>query len=137
MVPRNIRLNNPGNIRHGAPWQGMAAQQPDSEFIKFKTPEYGIRAIVKILRTYKRRDHDGLLTVREIISQWAPPSENKTPEYIKNICSWTGFTPEYPLDPMNTEDCCKLIPAIIRQESGLVSQYSAEVIKAGVQLGQA
>ena len=27
--PRGIRLNNPGNIRHGDNWRGMAPDQPD------------------------------------------------------------------------------------------------------------
>ena len=136
MLPRNLRLNNPGNIRHGQPWQGQADDQPDPAFVKFKSPAWGIRAMVKIWRTYKRRDSDGKLTVAELVGQWAPPSENKTPEYIKNVCTWTGFSPEYSFDPMSQEDCCKLVPAVVRQESGLVCQYTRDEILEGVKLGQ-
>jgi hypothetical protein len=29
LEPRGIRLNNPGNLRHGDKWQGMVDDQPD------------------------------------------------------------------------------------------------------------
>ena len=46
MSVRGIRNNNPGNIRIGAPWQGLMArgdmtaiQRSEREFCVFETPE--------------------------------------------------------------------------------------------------
>ena len=80
---RGIRNNNPGNIEKSKnnKWQGMAESQPDKRFITFTSPEWGIRAIARILINYK--DKYDLDTVKKIISRWAPPSENNTGAYVK------------------------------------------------------
>ena len=52
---RGERNNNPGNIRHGSKWQGLSAQQTDPSFCQFVSPEYGIRAIYKLLQTYQKK----------------------------------------------------------------------------------
>ena len=41
-IPRGIRNNNPGNIRHGNDWQGISKEQPDPAFCTFVSPEYGL-----------------------------------------------------------------------------------------------
>lgn len=131
-LPKAIRLNNPGNIeRDGDKWQGMAPDQPDDRFIKFVTPEYGIRAIVKIWMSYRRRDKD-VLTVAEVVHQWAPPSENKTDKYVQNVCQFADVTPGTEV-LFTAEFLGKLIPAFVRQEAGYCP-YSQDVIKAGVKL---
>src|SRR3546814_17442973 len=88
MIPRVIRLNNPGNIEHGAPWEGLDPRNRDPRFCGFVSPEYGIRAIVRVLITYydKRRARDGsrIDTVREIVERWAPAGENNTEAYAKH-----------------------------------------------------
>ena len=67
--PRGIRNRNPGNIDRGRDrWQGMADDQsPDPRFVVFTEAEWGIRAIVRVLRSY--RDRHGLETVRAIVSR--------------------------------------------------------------------
>lgn len=83
MSSRGIRNNNPGNIRKSAVrFQGLAAAQPDSAFWTFSGPEWGLRAMAKILMTYEGR---GVDTVREIISTWAPPNENNTGAYVEAV----------------------------------------------------
>ena len=49
-LPRGIRNNNPGNIRHGANWQGLnpKGRDIDSAFCVFTAPIYGIRALAKV-----------------------------------------------------------------------------------------
>lgn len=32
-IARGERNNNPGNIRHGAKWQGLASTQTDKDFL--------------------------------------------------------------------------------------------------------
>lgn len=53
-IARGERNNNPGNIRHGSKWQGLSAEQTDKDFCQFISPEYGIRAIYKLLQTYQK-----------------------------------------------------------------------------------
>lgn len=48
-LPRGIRNNNPGNIRHGANWLGLNpnGRNIDSAFCVFESPFFGIRALAK------------------------------------------------------------------------------------------
>ena len=41
MTTRGIRNHNPGNIRHGEQWQGLAKEQTDPSFCVFISNEYG------------------------------------------------------------------------------------------------
>jgi len=67
-----VRNNNPANIRRGSTkWQGESAVQTDAAFVQFITPEYGIRALSKVLDTYASKY--GLNTVSGIINRFAPP----------------------------------------------------------------
>lgn len=126
MVPRGIRNNNPGNIRHGADWRGMRAEQTDPAFVQFETPEYGIRALARVLRTYENR---GLRTIRQIISRWAPPEENDTEAYIQAVAKAVGVTPNQPLETV--VHLPKLIMAIIAHENGRMP-YTDEQIARGI-----
>ena len=93
---RGIRNNNPGNIEKGARWKGLAKQQLDSRFATFVNPLWGIRAMGRILRSYRRR---GVKTVAQIINVWAPSHrtdgtfENHTKAYIDRVCHITGWEP--------------------------------------------
>ena len=114
---RGLRNCNPLNIRRVASteWIGQARLQTDRKFVKFDSMEWGIRAACCILRTYARRY--GAVCVADIISRWAPPSENNTEQYIRNVCLWTGFGGRQHL----TEgDWPLLIKAMARQECGVL-----------------
>ena len=97
MTPRNIRNNNPLNIRRSKDkWQGLDAKQSDSSFFKFESMEMGWRAAFVILtKTYYHKYR--LFTIRKIISRWAPPAENDTEAYIKRVSDLTGIDPDEPL----------------------------------------
>lgn len=126
---RGIRNNNPGNIRHakGTQWQGASAEQTDPAFVQFIAPEWGIRAMAKILRNYASR---GIVTVSGIISTWAPATENDTASYIAAVSNSLGVAPGKPL---TSEDYAPLIAAIIKHENG-TQPYPFELIKKGVAL---
>jgi len=128
--PRGIRLNNPGNIRHGRDqWLGMSSEQPDNSFIYFESPEYGIRAMVRILQSYARR---GVVSIKQIISTWAPPVENDTESYIKSVSDRLQIDKDYPLD-LGSDDLPRLIAAIIQHENGR-QPYDADTIYRGIEL---
>ncbi len=58
-------------------------QKGETRFCVFRSPEWGIRALVKIIQTYERKY--SLDTVRGIINRWAPPVENDTGSYISQV----------------------------------------------------
>ena len=97
MIARGIRNNNPLNIRRSKDqWQGMKKTQSDSSFCQFETFEDGWRAaFVLLTRTYYQKM--GLGTIRAIVSRWAPPGENNTEAYIRNVSRLTGIGPDEPL----------------------------------------
>jgi hypothetical protein len=89
---RGIRNNNPGNIRHGSQWMGLATQQTDKDFAQFIHMRYGIRALIKLLRTYRSKHK--LTTVRGIIGRWAPPNENDTNAYVQAVARALSVSPD-------------------------------------------
>ena len=98
-TPLGLRNNNPLNIRKvpGTHWKGELPQSSSpsrggregSPFCHFTTLEHGIRAAYQILDTYRRKYH--AVCIEDIISRWAPPSENNTEAYIRSVCTLTGF----------------------------------------------
>ena len=131
MSARGIRNNNPGNIRKGEKWKGLSEHQTDSSFCIFVSPEYGIRALVKILLTYYKKYQ--LNTVKKIISRYAPPSENLTAAYIQSVANQLGVRSDEPLDVASPAVLMVLLRAIIRHENG-EQPYSDEQLLEGIYL---
>ncbi|HEY3982499.1 structural protein [Cedecea sp.] len=133
--PRGIRNNNPGNIRWGDDWKGLvpAAQRTDKSFCQFVKPEYGIRAMIVILRNYQRKH--GLNTVSGIINRWAPTSENDTQAYISSVAQATGVSPDQRVDTRDSRLMMKLVQAIIKHENGS-QPYAFDVLVRAVSLAE-
>lgn len=131
--PRGIRNNNPGNIRWGDDWKGLVPkeQRTDKSFCQFVTPEYGIRAMVIILRNYQRKH--GLSTISGIIKRWAPPNENNTQAYIDSVAKVTGAAPDQRIDTGDSRFMMKLLQAIIWHENG-VQPYGFDVFVKALEL---
>lgn len=129
--PRGIRNNNPGNIeRNGIAWQGMAADQSsDSRFVVFESPEYGIRALGKVLDTYYY--HHGLHTVAGMVSRYAPGSENDTESYIRSVADRLGVGAEEALSWPGQK--AAMVAAIIKHENGL-QPYDLAMIDYGISI---
>lgn len=91
-TPRGIRNNNPLNIRKGNNWKGERPVQHDRSFEEFTSMEAGIRAAFIIIRNYMT-GYDGrvkpLTCIDDIIRRWAPPSENRTEDYIRFVSAKT------------------------------------------------
>lgn len=133
-VPRGIRQNNPGNIRHGEHWQGLAPEQPDPDFARFVSPVWGLRAMCRVLIQYQKRHNRR--TVNEIIGRWAPPTENDTMAYQRSVAVALGVLPDEPIDVSRPDTMRALVKAIIRHENGM-QPYEDSVIdeamkKAGI-----
>jgi len=116
-TPRGLRNNNPGNIRISKiHWIGEADAQPDPDFVTFSAPEYGIRAVCKILLSYQADDR--CQTIRQLISRWAPPNENDTGAYVDAVSRACGLGPDDPTCVRQASVMTPLVEAIIRQETG-------------------
>lgn len=115
-LPRGIRNNNPLNIRIGNVWLGEVMNPTDKSFEQFVQMEYGIRAGFVILRRYIRRY--GFNTISEIVSRWAPSSENNTAAYVSRVSQLTGIAPDLPLKFEDKPTMVALVDAMIQVECG-------------------
>lgn len=69
---------------------GEADVCTDFEFEQFQSMIYGLRAGFVLLRRYIERYN--LRTISQIVSRWAPPSENATQLYIDYVCEQVGIS---------------------------------------------
>lgn len=129
---RGERNNNPGNIERTTDnWQGMSADQSgDPRFIVFDAPEYGIRALGKLLKNYQAQ---GLNTIETIINRYAPGTENDTRAYINHVAQIMQFAPDYPLDLNDPAQLNLLVQAVITHENGR-NVYAQDTINTGISL---
>jgi len=127
-LPRGIRNKNPGNIKLGTNWDGLADEQSDPVFCVFKEAVWGIRALMRILLTY-RFTHNRK-NIDSIIKRWAPPSENDTDAYIVFVSKKMGIEPMEIIDN-SIEAYLPLVKAIIQMENGM-QPYDDELIVEGM-----
>lgn len=136
---RPSRNNNPANIRvvPNQKWLGSmpVGTRGESSFVVFTNPEYGIRALLKILITYMTKR--GCTTTLSIIERYAPVSDgNNTSRYYDMVNSialteyetvlpvdWSTYYPCVPCG--TTHHLCVLAAAMIRVESSQWWQVSA------------
>ncbi|MEQ5135844.1 structural protein [Providencia alcalifaciens] len=130
-MTRGIRNNNPGNIDYNPAnkWQGQLPMDKviEPRFCRFESPEYGIRALMKLLSTYHKK---GFNTVSKMISRWAPPNENVTQNYINGVAKILGVTTNEVIDPRDKLIAIKLAKAIIQHENGVQPYNDAMFEKA-------
>lgn len=100
-------------------------------FAKFSTPEYGIRAMYQLLKTYARKYNAD--TVQEIVTRYAPSHENKTDKYIEHVCEWAGLRPDEVIRLDDPDVAVPLLRAMIRQENGYCP-YTDETIRKAMTL---
>lgn len=115
-LPRGIRNNNPLNIRIGNAWVGEVMNPTDTQFEQFTDMIYGLRAGFVLIRRYMERYH--LRTIREIVSRWAPRSENFTDRYIEKVCCITGIQADTLLSFWDKSTMCRLVNAMVLVECG-------------------
>ena len=129
-MTRGMRNNNPLNIRRvvGTSWKGeIVSPIEDKQFVQFTSLTYGLRAAFCILRTYRNKHH--AVCIEDIITRWAPPTENDTHKYILDVCKLTGFGGKERLTENNWP---QLVKAMARIESGM--NLTEEQIQQAFQL---
>lgn len=98
---RAQRNHNPGNIvygtfatHHGATGEDRDGIHPgEPGFAVFPDDMIGFRALASLLAAPRYNK----LTIREAIYIYAPPEDNDTAAYIRNICEMTGLRPTDPI----------------------------------------
>ncbi len=138
MESRGIRNNNPLNIRRDLRnrWRGEKPNpspslgRVDREFCQFTAMKWGLRAAVRLMENYVKK---GAQTPRQIISRWAPPSENDTASYVRKACKRAGLDPDFPV--LFWADLRKLIKAMAWIESRY-NPSDGELEEARETLGQ-
>lgn len=102
--------NNPGNLRFAGQ---SGAQQGQGGFAKFDSPAAGFSALVKQVKTDAGRG----LSLASFISKFAPPSENDTTQYIKQVATSLGISPTTPISKV---DAVKVAKAMAKKESSSI-----------------
>lgn len=119
----------------------MGKEQTDKLFVQFENMAYGYRAAWKILQTYYERIciQNKDFTVRNIISRWAPPTENDTEAYIMNVLKMASIGgKEKLLPPSNVLSygrLSRMVSAMTVIECGIsIREVEAAAIAQGYKL---
>ena len=76
---------------------GTYSTPSGGEFVEYESPEYSFRAADRVLTTYGR--DQGINTIRDAISRYAPPSDdNPTENYIDFVSKQSGIDPDQEID---------------------------------------
>lgn len=117
-MSRGLRNCNPGNIRQSrSNFKGEVRPSRDSAFKQFESMAYGYRAMFVLLNSYHKRY--GLTTIREMISRWAPPTENFTEGYIRFVSERTGIAADAEVDSRSERDMIPIVAAMSEIENGV------------------
>lgn len=117
-LPRGLRNKNPLNIKKSENrWKGKVTPSTDKVFEQFEHPLWGIRAAFIIVRTYLSSKYR-CKTVADVISRFAPSSENNTAAYVRAVCQRSGISPTELLHFNDKDQMCRLLYAMAWHENG-------------------
>lgn len=105
---RAWRNNNPGNIRPGKFSRSVGGIGSAGGFAVFPDEQTGMLAIKKLLLTNNYKN----LTVAGAISRWAPPSENNTAGYQRQVARLTGLSISRKISELSSEELTRVANAI-------------------------
>ena len=105
---RAWRNTNPGNIRYSEFSRRMGAIGEAGGFAVFPDEETGMRAIRELLRS----ESYNKLTVAGAISRYAPPSENNTSAYHRQIQKLTGLSINKRMSDLSDAELSRVANAI-------------------------
>lgn len=119
--PLSVRNNNPGNLRY----VGQEGASPgEGGFARFETPEAGMEAM---RRQIELDTQTRGMNLGQFLNKYAPPSENKTGNYIQFVSQKTGLDPN---QPVPAEKIAAIQAAMIEMEGGPRSVAAFKVASA-------
>ena len=115
--PRSVRNNNPGNISDGPFARSMPGYAgSDGRFAIFQSTEHGFGAMDQLLSSYGSK---GLVTPTQIISRWAPASDNNNVgAYAGTVAKQMGIGPNDAIDMSDPNARRQLSMAMASVEGG-------------------
>lgn len=119
-LARGIRNNNPGNLVYtNNAWIGKIPYSKNTDdgkkFEQFTELKYGIRAmLIDILGDIGK----GKNTIRKLISEYAPPNENNTTNYVNVVSKAMSMQPDQVIKEVDFTFMLQLSKAIIKHENG-------------------
>jgi len=123
-------FNNPGNIEIGQGYAGETGDTYADRFAVFDSPQMGVRALGRDLKTKIKRFDGDLFS---IINQFAPDNENDTNNYYEYVRDQVGS------DTITENDLGAVVRAIIKMENKpeIAAQYLDDsIINEGLELAQ-
>lgn len=126
---RGIRNNNPGNIKtycwlsSYVSWNGelTCAENTDGVFCQFKRFADGVRAMIKLLKTYKTKYQ--INTIDNLISRWDCPTAQHYKDFVSDE---TGFSISQIIDLHDKDTLKKICTAMIKLECDGFTLSSAQ-----------
>lgn len=125
-LSRGLRNNNPGNIRLSPTTYQGEVKSTDTAFKQFQSMAYGYRAIFVLLYTYQKKHH--LNTIADMISRYAPATENHTKAYINAVSEWSGVPSTCRITATNGDVMVPIVAAMSRVENGVFANMN-DVVK--------
>lgn len=123
-------FNNPGNIEIGQGYAGETGDTYADRFAVFDSPQMGVRALGRDLKTKIKRFDGDLFS---IVNQFAPDNENDTNNYYEYVKDQVGS------DTITENDLAAVVRAIIKMENKpeIAAQYLDDsVINEGLELAR-
>lgn len=130
-MSRGIENCNPGNIRRSrVRYLGELHPSQDTHFKQFESMAWGYRAMFVLLDSYRKRY--GLKSLGEMLTRYAPPTENHTALYIESVCDMTGIKADTELDTHSKRVMVPIVAAMSRIENGRIANL--QEVEQGWQL---
>ncbi|HGE8301172.1 TPA: lytic transglycosylase [Serratia marcescens] len=136
--PRGIRNNNPGNLNYVGQNGATLEQHATPRFANFISPFAGFMALGKQIKAYyngtsKAAGYQKLQSVEDIISRFAPASENNTQAYINKLSKMLGVGRGDSLNIQDPQVLATLMNGITQIENGK-NPYAPEMVLKAAQL---
>ncbi len=133
--PRGIRNNNPGNLNYVGQSGATLEDHATPRFARFNSAFEGFAALGKQIKAYyngtsKAAGYQKLQSVEDIISRFAPASENNTQAYINKLSKMLGVGRGDSLNIQDPQVMATLMNGITQIENGKNPYAPDMVLKA-------
>lgn len=131
-APRGIRNNNPGNLNYVGQNGATLENHATPRFARFNSAFEGFAALGKQIKAYyngtsKAAGYQKLQSVEDIISRFAPASENNTQGYIDKLSKMLGVGRGDSLNIQDPKVLATLMNGITQIENGK-NPYAPEMV---------
>lgn len=135
--PRGIRNNNPGNLNYVGQNGATLEEHATPRFARFNSAFEGFAALGKQIKAYyngtsKAAGYQKLQSVEDIISRFAPASENNTQAYINKLSKMLGVGRGDSLNIQDPQVLATLMNGITQIENGK-NPYAPEMVLKAAQ----